>query len=326
MSNHTVPVFVYSLPRSGSTLLQRILSAHSQVSTASETWALLPQVYALKETGVYSEYQHYFSCQALNDFITTLPGKKDDYVRHLRAFMLALYHDAANGQGRYFIDKTPRYHLIVNEIIDMFPDAKHIFLWRNPLSIIASMIDTWGNGSWNIYKYNIDLLKGFPGLIDAYIRNRDQVYSLLYENLVSDLEDELSGLLEYLGLDHEKEVMSGHVKVQLEGSMGDPTGSELYTEVSDEALTKWKSIITSPLRKRWCRNYINMIGADSFHTVGYNIETLLSELDRQPASARTLPGDIVFMSIGLLYNIIEPHIFLDKIRMISRKQPVYVNR
>ena len=36
------PIFIFSAPRSGSTLLQRVLAAHTQVATASEPWILLP--------------------------------------------------------------------------------------------------------------------------------------------------------------------------------------------------------------------------------------------------------------------------------------------
>ncbi|MFV1990599.1 MAG: sulfotransferase, partial [Acidimicrobiales bacterium] len=47
------PAFLLSLPRSGSTLLQRLLGAHSMVATVAEPWLLIPPLYALRDEGVY---------------------------------------------------------------------------------------------------------------------------------------------------------------------------------------------------------------------------------------------------------------------------------
>lgn len=52
------PLFLFSLPRSGSTLAQRMLAAHPAVATVTEPWILLPFLYARKEEGVYAEYRH----------------------------------------------------------------------------------------------------------------------------------------------------------------------------------------------------------------------------------------------------------------------------
>ena len=50
------PIFVFSLPRSGSTLLQRVLMSHNDISSVAEPWILLPQIYSLKKEGTLSEY------------------------------------------------------------------------------------------------------------------------------------------------------------------------------------------------------------------------------------------------------------------------------
>jgi hypothetical protein len=45
MSARPTPLFLLSLPRSGSTLAQRILAAHGGIATTSEPWILLPYLY-----------------------------------------------------------------------------------------------------------------------------------------------------------------------------------------------------------------------------------------------------------------------------------------
>ena len=52
---------------------------------------------------------------------------------------------------RCFVDKSPPYHLIAQQIISTFPDARFVFLWRNPLSVLASIVDTLADGRWDTY-------------------------------------------------------------------------------------------------------------------------------------------------------------------------------
>src|SRR5665213_3086127 len=52
------PIFIFSISRSGSTLLQRVLAAHPEVATVSEPWLLLPFVYSMRTEGVIADYVH----------------------------------------------------------------------------------------------------------------------------------------------------------------------------------------------------------------------------------------------------------------------------
>src|SRR5206468_7765156 len=91
------PVFVLSLPRSGSTLLQRMLASHPEIATSSETWLLLPQLYALRPHGAQAEYGHRTAARAVQDFCSVLPGGQDAYIAEVRRSVLALYELAADG-------------------------------------------------------------------------------------------------------------------------------------------------------------------------------------------------------------------------------------
>ena len=175
MSQPVTPIFLFSLPRSGSTLLQRILASHPLICTASEPWLLLPMFYGLRAEGTYAEYNHHSVHNALADFINALPEGRLDYLRQLNRFVTGLYQSVSVSGERYFLDKTPRYHLVVDEILETFPSAKFIFLWRNPLAVIGSSLETFGNGKWRLYEYRIDFYKGLENLHAAYIQNRDKV-------------------------------------------------------------------------------------------------------------------------------------------------------
>ena len=70
----TEPVFLFSLPRSGSTLVQRLIAGHPEVATTSEPWVLLPLLYTMRRPGAFTEYGHRTAVRAIDDFTGQLPG------------------------------------------------------------------------------------------------------------------------------------------------------------------------------------------------------------------------------------------------------------
>lgn len=275
------PLFIFSLPRSGSTLLQRVLSADHQISSVAEPWLLLPLIYAFKEKGIKAEYSHQWASIALNDFINELPGGKQDYLTEMGTAIRNLYQKASssNNNARYFLDKTPRYTLIADEIIDTFPEGKFIYLWRNPLAIIASIIDTWSSGKWDLSMCEIDLYDGMANIISNYQSVAENGLAVQYESFLLSPEKELSRIAEYLDLELDPAVLSNFSDVSFQGELGDPTGSKNYSTVNTAPLEKWKTVIKNPLRKRWCRNYLTWLGETRLKLMGYDLEHLLHELE-----------------------------------------------
>ncbi len=69
------PIFIFSLPRCGSTLLQRVLMSHKEIGRC-RTLAALPFLYAQKQYGTLAEYAHSGVFRALNTFINNLPENR----------------------------------------------------------------------------------------------------------------------------------------------------------------------------------------------------------------------------------------------------------
>jgi hypothetical protein len=310
------PVFIFSLPRSGSTLLQRILATHPAVATASEPWILLPFLYARRRQGVYAEYSHRKAIQAIEDFSSGLPGGEAEYLDAVRELVLRLYRERTGPEARYFIDKTPRYHVVSADIVRTFDDARFIFLWRNPLAIIASMIETWGHGHWNIYEFEFDLFDGLAGLIDGQRSAGDRAISIRYRDLVSKSSEMRARVFAYLGLHIEEARLEEQQDVELTGRMGDHSGVRRYRDLSQEPLSKWKRTLASPLRKWWCRRYLRWIGQARLKEMGFDLDTLLRELREAPTSWRTLPSDAWRMLFGVAVRVFEPWILRDKLASI----------
>jgi Sulfotransferase family len=288
-----VPIFLLSLPRSGSTLVQRVLASHDEISTTPEPWLLLPQVYAMRERGAYAEYGQIPASRAIREFAERLPNGDEDYRQELRRFILALYARASGGSGAYFLDKTPRYHLVLDDLFRIFPDARYVFLWRNPLAIVASIVETWAQGTWKLERWRTDLFDGLANMVDGFERHAELSCSVRYEQLITDPLRAWPLIFEHLGLQFEPSILDRFARVDLEARMGDRTGSRRYDALSREPLTRWRSTIVNPMRKRWCRRYLEWIGERRLAIMGYDKSELEGELDGVPTSLRLLGSDLV---------------------------------
>ncbi|MGI0500043.1 sulfotransferase family protein [Limnospira platensis CENA597] len=292
MNASVKPIFIFSLPRAGSTLMQRILGADPQIATATEPWILLPYLYTLKREGVGAEYSHWRLHQAVADFYGEFPRGKTDYLAEIRKLVLNLYTKLCQDNEQYFLDKTPRYHLIVKEVIQLFPDGKFIFLWRNPLSVAASIIQTFGLGYWNLRDYRIDLFDGLNNLIEASKMYDDRVLFVRYEDIIENPRRELSQVFAYLDLPFNPQIVSQFVRVDLKGNFGDPTGVKQYQSISKEPTEKWKQILNNPIRKGWSRRYLNWLGEERLSVMGYNLAQLMAELEESSGSMDKMPSDL----------------------------------
>jgi hypothetical protein len=303
----TRPLFILSVPRSGSTLTQRLLGAHPEIATTGEPWLLLPQLQALRPYGAYTQYGHAGAIRGIRSFWEQLPAGESDYLKELRGFATRLYTKAAAGAD-YFVDKSPRYSLFVDDLLRVFPDGKAIFLWRNPLAVLASMLTTWGDAAkWNLYAMDPDLFRGLPNLVETYERHRDTTCSVRYEDLVADPTTELKRIFDYLDLSFVPGVIDHFSTVDLPGYR-DPTGVERYQHISAEPLAKWQRVLMNPLRKRWCRGYIRWIGEHRLNVMGYNQDELISDLERVPSSFEYLVSDVLRMAYGHLWTTLEHNV------------------
>jgi hypothetical protein len=293
-----------------------MLSADANVATIAEPWVLLPLVYSLKQDGIYAEYSHELSRQALICLLKELPNGKQDYLESLGEAMMNLYSKVSGNDARYFLDKTPRYALISDDVINMFPSGKFIFLWRNPLAVISSMIDTWGEGKWNIYIYKADLFDGLQNLVDTFKRNRETAMAINYERLLQSPENELFRVMKYLELDFHPRLLEEFSKVIFCGPMGDKKGVNEFDHVSTSPIDKWKATINNPLRRMWCRRYLKWIGQDRLRIMGYDLDELLSDLNATNTTWSNIFSDVARLLFGTLYCLLgKPIIKPAKVRL-----------
>ena len=266
----TRPVFLLSLPRAGSTLLQRLLLASGRCATLGEPSLLLR---FLGEGPVMSRKATYWESlieTSTADIRAEWPGFDDSYRQGVRELMGRIYDGLAGGK-EWFIDKTPRYSLIAEEIRSTFPDAKFIVLWRHPLAVAVSVSKTFRKGRWCPDEFGIDLHEGLDRLHAFCRAHPDDVCEVRYEDLVTETARELGRIGDYLGWDGLAEVAEGELVESAGGTLGDPTGVLKYRKVSAASREAWTGEFDNWYRRAWARRYVSGERVGWLKDLGYEL-------------------------------------------------------
>ena len=273
-------IFLISLPRSGSTLLQKMLTVNPEVHSIAEPWLLLPFAYMIQKEGTRSIYSHRTCFYAIEDFIDNLPNKADDFNAALEAFTISLYSKTISDKKvKYFIDKTPRYYLILPFLAEVFTNAKFIFLFRNPLSVLSSILTTWMNNKMITSRHYVDLYKGPHLLSEGFNLLKDRSIAVNYADMVVSPEAELQKICSFLEINYSKDMAVRFSNVDLIGRMGDQVGINKTETVSVSSLGKWKTVLNTRYRKWLAKRYIKQIGDNTLTYFGTSIHEMTSEIN-----------------------------------------------
>ena len=272
------PIFLISLPRSGSTLLQKILMSNKDVASHAEPWFVLPLLYGMKTQGIKTEYGQNQAFNAINNICKSLPNGRDDYEAEIKSIILGIYSKLAKGR-HYFLDKTPRYYFILDDLHRLFPDAKFIYLFRSPVSVFSSMVEAFRDNSMRRFDYlDNDLYIGPKNIAKSYIEHKDSSFLIRYEELVCEPEKYLISLCEYLEIEFEPKMITDFILQEINGQ-GDSLGAKRYKTLSNNS-DKWKSMINTKYRKKRLYKYIEKIDINYLNIGQYNKMNLLEEINK----------------------------------------------
>jgi hypothetical protein len=160
------------------------------------------------------------------------------------------------------------------------------------LSIVASLID-WDAERWNPARYGENLFGGIARLVSLFSVERERGHAVRFEDLVAGGTAPWEGIADYLGVPFRVSSLDRFKDVQLEGRMGDPYGSKLYSTLDERPLDKWKLRINNPLRKAWSKRYLHWIGEERLAVMGYGLDHMINEIDQVPNVSEHVVGDAV---------------------------------
>ena len=190
------PIFIVGLPRSGSTLLEQILSSHSAVEGTMELPEIIAMTRALRRGAETAVSYH--------DVLAELPA---DAFADLGRQYLDRTRVQRKTDAPRFIDKMPNNFLHLGLIQLMLPNAKIIDARRHPLACCFSGFKQHFARGQN-FSYSLDDLGRYYRDYVELMAHFDQtlpgrVHRVIYEQMVDDTEAEVRRLLDYCGLPFE---------------------------------------------------------------------------------------------------------------------------
>ncbi len=245
-------VFVISPPRAGSTLLQRMLGAHSEIFTHPEPHLITP----IAHLGPYGNvdkapYDHVNAAEAMRSFISELPRGEEDYLDALRAYADTLYgRMLATSTKSRFLDKTPAYALVLPFLAKLYPRAKYVVLTRHPLAVFSSYANSFFDGDYRAaHEFNPILERYVPAMARFLEERPVPLCHVAYEDLVASPDRELERIFAYLGLDHQPEAVDYGKGPEMKKGMGDPITVQKHSRPVTDSVEKWAAELAADPEK-----------------------------------------------------------------------------
>ncbi|MFT4076163.1 MAG: sulfotransferase [Asticcacaulis sp.] len=218
-------LFVTGFPRSGTTLVEQILTSHSEVSAGSELneipVALIPagdpadmddEVLTAEANGRRNKFSGQLTMELALDYQSR--SASPDPWGDLGRDYLHMVEDRFGSEG-YAVDKTLNLGSFMGLTLHMLPNAKVFWLRRRPEDCALSnyrLYSQLGTLPWS-YKAE-DIAEFFKSEDKLYAHwskmYPDRIFTVPYEELVSDPETWIRKMLDFSGLKEESQVFEPH--------------------------------------------------------------------------------------------------------------------
>lgn len=229
------PIFVVGMPRTGTTLVERMLSRHSQVQSAGELQNFLVAL-------------RHFSGSNVNKVLDPATFSRRDGLNWQglgRAYTGSL--GAATGSSRRFIDKLPHNFLGIGWIAQALPSARIVCVRRHPLDTCLSNYRQLftAEGRHSFYDYSFDLIETGKYYLEfdrlmAFWHERfpGRILDVHYEDIVVRGEQPVRRLLEFCDLEWEPQCMEAHANAD---AIATASAVEARRPINADAIGRWKA-------------------------------------------------------------------------------------
>lgn len=229
----SAPIFVTGMPRTGTTLVDRILSSHHQVGSAGELQAMPLAVKQLAGT----------RSRLVIDPDTIAASAAADALAMGQAYMARASHHRPDGTPR-FVDKLPANFLYIGHILHALPNARIVCLRRHPMDTVWSNYKNLFASQSTYYAYSYDLMDTarYYARFDRLMALWDRLFpgrvlNLGYEALVADQEGETRRLLAHCDLAWDAACLSFH---ENSAPVATPSAAQVRRPLNADAVARWK--------------------------------------------------------------------------------------
>lgn len=227
------PIFVVGLPRTGTTLIDRILSSHPDVRSAGELQAMPLAVKLEGRSGTPFVIDP--------ETVEAARGVSPSAVG--AAYMARA--EAHHGSGGRFVDKLPLNFLYVGHIARALPNASIVCLRRNPMDSVWSNYKNLFSTEFSYYNYSYDLLDAaayyasFDRLMAFWERQfPGRVLQVSYEGVVDDQEAWTRRLLKHCSLPWDEACLRFHENT---AAVSTPSATQVRRPLYRDAVARWRA-------------------------------------------------------------------------------------
>lgn len=227
-------IFVVGMPRTGTTLVDRILSSHPEVASSGELQAMPLAVKQVSGT----------RSRQVIDPETARAAMAADPAEIGKLYLARAAHHRPAGATRH-VDKLPANFLHVGHIVRSLPNARIVCLRRNPMDTVWSNFRNLFATQSAYYAYSYDLLDTarYYARFDRLMAFWDRLYpgrvlQFSYEALVHDQEAQTRRLLEHCGLSWDPACLSFH---ENKAAVATPSAAQVRRSLNADGVGRWKT-------------------------------------------------------------------------------------
>ena len=226
------PIFVVGMPRTGTTLVERVLTQHKAVHSVGEL-ALFPQLLA---TMAQEHLASNGNIGSLHEAALCL-----DFAELGRRYMAAV--EEMSGGKPYTLDKLPVNFLYCGFIKKALPNARIIHLCRNAMDSCYAIFKTFFINAYS-FSYNLDELTNY------YITYRNvmthwhkvmpgAILDVHYEDMVSNAPKTTKQLVEWCGLAYTPELLEFH---KTDSVSTTASAAQVRKPIYKSSVEKWRNV------------------------------------------------------------------------------------
>ena len=227
-TNDRDPIFILGMPRSGSTLVDQIISSHSKVDGTQE----LPNIIKIAAE---------LNSNNQNNYPEVLKELDDSKLSNLGKVYIS-ETAWARDTAPFFIDKMPNNFIHIGLIKTILPNAKIIDTRRDPMDTCFSCFKQFfARGQLFTYSledlgnYYIDYIRAMNHWHNVYGKD---IYTVHYDNVINETEETIRELIDYCELPFEKECLEFYNSSR---PVKTPSAEQVRQPIYKSGLNYWKN-------------------------------------------------------------------------------------
>jgi tetratricopeptide (TPR) repeat protein len=240
LEDQPTPIFIVGMPRTGTTLLDRVLGNHPDIVSVGERNDF--------DAAISEASDHFYQGGLQESEWQKLQGM--DYAMAGQRYVDRVA--SLSGGSRFFIDKNPQNFFNIGLILRALPHARILCLQRDPMDACFSNLKEMFEGGAYPYSYALEDLaahhRGFAALLRHWQSIApDSVHVVRYEALIREGSDTLNEVLEFCGL----EPVPGMLDITANSApVSTASSSQVRSPIHDRSIGGWKryAVQLEPLR------------------------------------------------------------------------------